>query len=142
MKKSEDLLKKYWSAETTLEEEKMLRETLKADLSDGPEQALFAFFEEEKKIVSNREFQKPTPQILQLKKFVFAIAASLVLLFAAVWTFQMYNPTSPDVIVDDPEVAMELTKEVFGLLNGKVEMSQQVLKENIAHFDKTLVFKN
>ena len=143
MKNKEELIQKYWSAESTLEEELKLRQMVQSNMDEGPEQALFAFFEQERTKSSSKEFKPPAPRILELRRYVLSIAASIVLLIAALWTFNYYDQQAPrKVVVDDPEVAMELTKEVFALLSGKVDHGQQLIRDNISHFDKTMVFTN
>jgi len=53
-----------------------------------------------------------------------------------------YKQTDNNIVIDDPELALEITREAFGLINGKVKVGEQKIKDNINHLDKTLIFKN
>ena len=152
MNNIQNLLDKYWEGESSLEEEKILRSHFENTSGENlPEQALFKFFKQERLNSSKMEFVVPLNQkieksptrIYQLKRYVFSIAASAILFVGAFWAINNYNSSATnEVIVDDPEVAWQMTKEAFAFLNGKVGKSEQALKDNMVHFEKTLIFKN
>ena len=148
----QNLLEKYWAGTSTLEEEKILKSHWKNNPSSShPEHAIFEFFEGEKLKNSQREFKTPavvTNQgqsrgIVHFRKYVFSIAASLILLMGVMWTISNYNQSSSnEIVVDDPETALQITKEAFALLNGKMDKSEKALIDNIVHLEKTLIFKS
>lgn len=140
----ESIIQKYWNGETSLEEEKFLKEHFAKNPSkEGPEQALFEYFSKERSMTYTKEVEMPRSNTRFLSSKIVSIAASLLLLMAALWTFNNYNESfSNETIIDDPEVALKITKEAFALLNGKVGQSEQAIKDNIVHLDKTLIFKN
>ena len=138
------LSEKYWAGETTLEEERILKDFYKTeDAESSPEQALFAFFEQEK----SRSYVKKTPVkthwMGRMTRAILPLAASVVLLLGAIWIFESNQQgSSSEIVIDDPETALQITREAFALLNGKMNQSEQALMDNIQHLDKTLIFKN
>lgn len=143
MIKMDELVEKYWQGETSLEEEQLLQQHFKNNSAEnGPEKALFTFFESEQANTYTKEVKMPKAKIRFLSPKVMSIAASLAILLAALWTFNQYNQSSNQTVIDDPEIAMQLTREAFALLNGKVELGEKAITDNIVHLDKTLIFKN
>ena len=162
MKNINDLKEKYWSGETSLAEERELREHLTRHPEEqGPEQMLFAFFDAEKKVSYDRTIQMPRTWVSRLTQSILPLAASLILLAGSLWTIQHYSESpGNEVIVEDPQTALQITREAFALLNGKVDHGEQmirdnivringtvdegerIIKDNIIHLDKTLIFKN
>ncbi len=152
MEHLQNLLEKYWEGTTSLEEEKILKSHWKDQPgSSKPERAIFEFFEQEKLKTSKREFEipaqitnsQPSGRVVHFRRYVFSIAASLILLMGVMWTISNYNQSSSnEVIVDDPETALQITKEAFALLNGKMDKSEKAIIDNIVHFEKTLIFKS
>ena len=162
MKEINGLKEKYWAGETTLAEEQRLRSHMESHPEEaGPEQMLFTFFAEERQRTYERSVKMPTPWIKRLTHTILPLAASLILIVGAVWVVNNNsNTTTNEIIVDDPETALQITREAFALLNGKVDHGEQMLKDNIAlingtvdqgeriikdniiHLDKTLIFKN
>lgn len=139
-----DLKEKYWAGETSLAEERELRDYFEQHPEEqGPEQSLFAFFNAEKKVSYNRTVKMPQPWIKKLTHRLIPLAASLMLLAGSIWGIHHYTKSaSNEVIIDDPQTALQVTREAFALLNGKVDRGEQALKDNMVHLDKTLIFKN
>lgn len=138
------LLDKYWAGTSSLDEEIIIREHYDNDeQSLSPGKAIFDFFKEERRLTTERAFTTPQAKTFQLKRYVFSIAASLVLLISAFWAVNNFDqPTSNDFVVNDPQVALQITKEAFALIGGNVNKSEKALRDNIVHLDKTLIFKN
>ena len=71
------------------------------------------------------------------------LAASIMLVAGAIWSIQHYSgQNTNEVVVNDPETALQITREAFALLSGTVDQGEQAIKENIQHLDKTFIFKN
>ena len=144
MKNIEHITKKYWEGETSLQEERQLKEyySNQSELQT-PEQALFQFFDNEKRRTTDIQLVVPKQKVFQLRRMVFSIAASLILVVSAFWVINNNSRSGGyDYVVEDPEVALEITKGAFALLNSKMEKGEQTLKDNIVHLEKTLIFKN
>lgn len=128
------LTEKFWAAETTQEEEAILKELAVAD-DDGlgqVESTYFKWVNEQKQLQSQRPFQKPTveePKIRTLYRkstWMWAVAASILL---AVGVFLVYQPqfsapakkTLLTDTYDNPEEAWAATKEAIALVNSKLQ---------------------
>jgi hypothetical protein len=133
-KNMEDLLKKYWDCETTLEEEKQLREYFGGN--NIPDQwkdtaALFRYFEETKKKSLNdlafegQVIQKiHAPKKSRLVRLVYntmRIAAGLAVVLAATWFIRNeIREATPQAVVDtydDPKLAFEETKKALLMIS-------------------------
>lgn len=139
--KIEELLEKYWSCETSLEEENALREyfskeNISPSLKDAA--ALFQFFQAQRQMgLRDQSFDKSTiasltsPRRGRIRHLVFnamRIAAGIVVLMVAVWFVrsEVRNSTPQEMVdtYDDPEMAFEETKRALMIISksfGKVE---------------------
>ena len=145
MKNIKDLQDKYWNANSTLDEESMLRTYFKEHGDENsPEKALFEYFESERNKQLSKTFVPPkNTKVFQLKRYVLSIAATLILVACAYWLVNTNAKSGGfDYEVKDPEVALEMTKEALAFLNSKMDKGEQAIKDNIVHLDKTLIFKN
>lgn len=133
-KNMEELLKKYWDCETTLEEEKQLREYFGAN--SIPDQwkdtaALFRYFEQTKKKSLNdlafdgavmHKIHPPTAgKIRRLVYNTLRIAAGLAVVLAATWFIRNeVRESTPQAVVDtydDPKLAFEETKKALLMIS-------------------------
>ena len=132
-KEREDLLRKYWNCETSLEEEKRLREYFGND--DIPDQlketaSLFRYFEEAKKkslsdvAFDDQVMRKVNPRQGQVRRLMYnsmRIAAGLLVVIVATWFIRTeVRQTIPQEIVDtydDPELAFEETKKALLMIS-------------------------
>ena len=133
-KNMEDLLKKYWACETTLEEEKQLREYFGGN--NIPDQwkdtaALFRYFEEtKKKSLNDLAFESQVihkihapkkSKLVRLAYNTMRIAAGLAVVLAATWFIRNeIRETTPQAVVDtydDPKLAFEETKKALLMIS-------------------------
>jgi hypothetical protein len=140
-KEREDLLQKYWNCETSLEEEKQLREYFGSD--DIPEQlketaTVFRYFEEaKKKSLNDVAFEgqvmvKINPRQGQIRRLMYntmRIAAGLLVVIAATWFIRTeVRQTIPQEMVDtydDPELAFEETKKALLMISKGFGTAEQ-----------------
>lgn len=140
-KEREDLLRKYWNCETSLEEEKQLRDYFGGD--DIPEQlretaSMFRYFEEaKKKSLSDLAFddqvmRKVNPRKSQIRRLIYnsmRIAAGLLVVVAATWFIRTeVRQTIPQEMVDtydDPELAFEETKKALLMISKSFGTAEQ-----------------
>ena len=140
-KEREDLLRKYWNCETSLEEEKRLREYFGSD--DIPDQlretaSMFRYFEEaKKKSLSDLAFddqvmRRVNPRQGQVRRLLYnsmRIAAGLLVVIAATWFIRTeVRETIPQEIVDtydDPELAFEETKKALLMISKSFGTAEQ-----------------
>ena len=138
----EQLIEKYWAAESTLDEERELKERL---LHAGPgyeaEKSMFAFFDLQKTEVIKRDLRVERPARTINMRFVMSIAASLLIV---VMSYFLVKPEAEpkNYTVEDPEMALQVTLEALGLINSKLEKGETSILKNLKHFDKTLILKN
>ena len=140
-KEREDLLRKYWNCETSLEEEKQLRDYFGGD--DIPEQlretaSMFRYFEEaKKKSLSDLAFddqvmRKVNPRKSKIRRLIYnsmRIAAGLLVVVAATWFIRTeVRQTIPQEMVDtydDPELAFEETKKALLMISKSFGTAEQ-----------------
>lgn len=144
--KVNSLLEKYWNAETSLEEERLLREYFAQSTEEnGPASNLFRYFAGMADESFTKEVELAPRKTAFPLKYILSIAASVILVGAAFFLLQPVvgvAPASNEVVLDDPEKAWELTVETLSFLNGQVTKGEVTLKENLIHFDKTFIFKS
>ncbi len=139
--KANELLEKYWAAETSIEEENELKKYHQEGLLQGlPEGDLFDYFQVERSIKSTREIGpiQKTPKMFGWRS-IMSIAAS-VLIVASLFINNMNNSPSHKVI-DDPEKALEVTMTALSFLNGSIDRGEDALIEGLQEFDRTRIFK-
>ena len=123
----EQLLEKYWAAETSLEEEAQLREWVKKENEDQVTEdlrALFDHFEREKKVVLGDDFDRQLldeigkSQETKVVKFsdyfrrYSGIAAAMLVLMVSSYVFMRQQSAYEQVdTFDSPEVAYAALKE-------------------------------
>lgn len=132
--KIEELLKRYWNCETTLEEEKQLRDYFGGNNIPGQWKeaaALFRYFEEhKKKSLNDVSFEGQvmrhvsTPKQGRIVKFIYntmKIAAGLAVVILATWFIRNeIRETTPQAVVDtynDPKLAFEETKKALLMIS-------------------------
>lgn len=139
-KQIEQLLEKYWSCETTLEEEKALREYFNREqVADGLKEsaALFRYFEQQREQkISDVSFDttltgKLQPAKGKMRSLLMSslrIAAGVSVVVASFWLVrtQMRNDAPQEVAdtFNDPQKAFEETKKALQLISknfGKAE---------------------
>jgi hypothetical protein len=140
-KRLDELLKKYWDCETSLEEEQQLREYFSAnEVPDSHKDVaiLFQYFQDEKarslndpsfdsKVIGKLSKPKRS-RVVQLVYNSMRIAAGVIVLVAAVWfVHSEISSSTPQEIVDtydDPQKAFEETKQALLIISrsfGKVQ---------------------
>ena len=151
------LLEKYWEGDTTVQEENHLKAYFNSGQVIDKHQAfmpLFAYFDDQSKIkfpelASHANVEKSTVQVRQLhiKKWVYASAASLALVFGSIFVVKNLQPEEPVQKyahiqeIEDPKEALRVTKEALALVSKKFRKSQETIKENLGALDKATVFK-
>lgn len=141
-KQIEQLLEKYWNAETSLEEEKDLHQFFQGN--DVPENlkdtsALFRYFETEKSRMLNEKFDAVVTKQIKLRHegkivsmtnwFQMArVAAGVIVVVAAVYLIgHEVRKSSPNEITDtesDPKLAFEQTKKALMMISKNFHKAQ------------------
>jgi hypothetical protein len=148
----QQLIEKYWNAESSTQEEEQLKSYLSSpEVAEEHKhlKSLFGFYELQKQVKTDFEpdlsflpSQKPKLRFLLPK--VIAIAASFLLLLALSYNWlqkssdTMYKNKYTEL--EDPEEALAITLEALGYASNKIEKATKPA----AHFkkvEKTAVFK-
>jgi hypothetical protein len=115
------LLEKYWRAETSTAEERLLKEQLGTVQEASAEANYFKAIDRRKQQVSEISFQHPGKRIYY---WYVTIAASLVIGLLVATGLWQRQQSSSEYTVHDPEMALELTRNALlmvssGLNEGK-----------------------
>ena len=141
-KQIEQLLEKYWNAETSLEEEQELHQFFKSE--SVPENwketaALFRYFETEKSRSLNESFdadvtkqikQRQGGKIVSITNWfqVARVAAGIAVIVAAVYMIgHEVRKSSPNEVTDtesDPKLAFEQTKKALLMISKNFHKAQ------------------
>jgi len=141
-KRIEQLLEKYWNAETSLEEEQELHQFFQGN--DVPENlketaVLFRYFETEKTRTLNENFdatvtkqikQRHGGKIVSMTNWfqMVRVAAGIIVVVAAVYLIgHEVRKSSPNEITDtesDPKLAFEQTKKALMMISKNFHKAQ------------------
>jgi len=126
LSKIKQTLERYLEGETSLEEEKNLKIYFSSD-NVAPElkeyQALFGFFKTERQQIP----QEKTKVSHRRKYYSWVGAAASIAIIAGLFLFKPSTPTPDYGTIEDPQVALQKTKEVLNLIsqqmnNGKANL--------------------
>lgn len=139
-KQVEQLLEKYWNCETSLEEERILRNYFQGQVPENLSEIanLFRFFEsQQQKEISNPDFDARVKQQTRHRPkgkginlaFVMRIAAGLIVVVVATYFVrQEIRKSYPTEIADtysDPQLALEETKKALLMLSKGFTKAQK-----------------
>ena len=158
-----ELLEKYWEGESSLEQERVLREYFASDkvaeehLQYAP---LFSFFavERESKIdISLEKALKESEEtkvgkqrtIFRMPRYIFSVAASIALLICSVFIINDFNEINDISYVTvqgqvedlESEEALQMAEEALLFLSGKLNKSSNKVKDNLRATKKGKLFK-
>ncbi len=145
------ILDLYWSGESSLEQEKILRDYFQRDDIDpslAPYRGLFNFFSEEKKNeIKLEDLKLPFEEeshgatVRRLRPFQrwIGVAASIILLIGFFWVFQTKSHSYNDTY-QDPELAWEQTKEALYFLSNKMDKGAEESVEQIKQLERLDLF--
>lgn len=149
----DELLEKYWNAETSTAEEELLKIYFHSDDVESHHESfkpLFQFFREEKEMAYKKSlvFEKVvnTPaRIFSLSRKWIGIAATLVILISAGIYLQNDYTRNSEVqfqSVEDPELALQATLDALALISGKLNKGTDAVEKNVRYTDKMKIFKS
>ena len=136
-KSTQELLEKYWAAETTPEEEAQLR-TAFENSDDNVYAGYFQFLQAE----SAKEMRTQVAPVKHAARFnlrrTLSIAAAVVVLITAGFLIQrsmisdLHNTTANTDSYTDPRQAYEETKQALLLVSQKLNTSREIAEEQLA----------
>ncbi len=109
------LLEKYWRAETTVEEERLLKMQLGSLDEKNSETSYFKAIDKRQQVISKTTFQHPAKRTYY---WWASVAAVLVIgIFVIVGLSQRQGSRS-EYAIQDPEMAMEVTRNALLLVSN------------------------
>jgi len=137
------LIEKYWQGETSLSEEQELKAYYDSQQDKGSaEGAYFAYLKKEQEKTFTKTVTMPQAKKTPWTRRLISIAAALLIMMGSWWSISQLNNPSKMTTIEDPELALQITREAFALINGKVDKSGQAVIAQLPQLEKTLVFKN
>lgn len=142
------LLKKYWEGETSIEEEKQIKQLLLSTEENilQNEKAIFEFFSNEKKRKYSGELPSKNTKVIK-HNFIrtISIAASIILLFA--YGSLIYNnglANEKSIVkheITDPDEALEITKDALAMLAVNYKKGEESVTSTIENLEKLDIIK-
>lgn len=142
------LLKKYWEGETSIEEEKQIKQLLLSTEENTlqNEKTIFEFFSNEKKIKYSGELLSKNTKVIK-HNFIrtISIAASIILLFA--YGSLIYNnglANEKSIVkheITDPDEALEITKDALAMLAVNYKKGEESVTSTIENLEKLDIIK-
>lgn len=145
----DNLLKKYWEGETSLEEEKQIKLLLSSTDENTlhNEKTMFSFFENEKKIKFNGKLPSKETKVIK-HNFIrsISIAASIVMLFAYGTLIYTNNGigNQNNIVrheITDPDEALEITKDALAMLAVNYKKGEESVTSTIENLEKLDIIK-
>ena len=136
-----ELVKKYWNCQTTLEEEDQLHKYFQGDVPESLKEtaSLFRYFHQQRsKGISDVSFgrqvmhkvqQRPKGKLTSLVYNSMRIAAGIIVLIMAVWLVRLEvrksTPGEMTDTYDDPKVAFEETKKALMMISRSFSTAEE-----------------
>lgn len=145
----DNLLKKYWEGETSLEEEKQIKLLLSSTDENTlhNEKTMFSFFENEKKIKYSGKLSSKETKVIK-HNFIrsISIAASIVMLFAYGTLIYTNNGigNQNNIVrheITDPDEALEITKDALAMLAVNYKKGEESVTSTIENLEKLDIIK-
>lgn len=144
----QELLRKYWAGESTLEEEKILLQHFgEEDLPMEDETAdaiYFQFLQEARQMSTSRDYTKhleQSPRPTARRIILWSRAAAVAAVFCGVvWTTFHYEHRPSRDTYEDPRVAWETTKAALAMVSNKMHEGTKSM-ESIQELDKLQIIR-
>ena len=137
----EDIKERYWRGETTIDEERRLKQYMSShNEEDEITSTFFKYVDGERSKTMARQMKKPQRKIVFFRSLM-AIAATLLFVIAAYFAMPSFTQKSNHIVVTDTQMALEITREALSLIGGKMEKGEEAVKHSISQLDKTYIYK-
>ena len=115
---SKNLQQKYWEGNSTIEEEKLLKQLLKKENKTDAESGYFAEIAKRKSIETPEEFSHPKSKNRILWQLS-SIAATIAIIIALAIGFNNSNNNN-QFAIDDPQQAYKISQQALMLVSSKL----------------------
>mgnify|MGYP000639411304 FL=1 len=145
------LIQKYWDGESSLEEERQLKDYFNSGSVDDAHKSLipmFRYYKSESKLttdfVPDLSFTNESkPKVRYLIPKIMAVAASLLLLLTVTYNQLDVSDTSYNnkyTEVENPDEALAIAVEALGFLGTKYKKGTAPVSKGLKNLEKTDVF--
>ena len=147
------LLEKYWNAETSIEEERVIKKHFKENDNIDELGSMFSFFEQEKTIKykgdvsigKNNSKEAKLVKVNFLKKI--AVAASILLVlgiggFLSKDRFSSNTNSYTKNEIKDPEKARKIAEEALAMLASNYAKGENTLSKSMKSFEKVTIINS
>jgi len=114
----EKLRKKYWEGNSSIEEEKLLKQLLKAESKSDAEKGYFEEIAKRKKLEPEVVFEHPERKS-KLLITISSMAATIIILVSLVIGFSG-NEEKNQFAIDDPQQAYEISQKALLFVSAKL----------------------
>ncbi|MFA5417808.1 MAG: hypothetical protein WC341_05060 [Bacteroidales bacterium] len=127
------LLEKYWRAETSPEEEKELKILMASENESSASSHYFKAVSELKQQESEFGFLNPGKRI---RMMWYTVAASVTIGFLVVSGLFQYNYTNAEYNVNDPDKAFEITRQALMMVSNGLNEGKNYTSVQLQEFNK------
>ena len=127
-----NIKEKYWKGESTIEEERILKDFFDAEETSDIESSYFEHLRQKSLIKPKVKFHIP-PHRLKLPVWL-SIAATVAMLFGSVYIFQTKSKKNEFVVID-PKEAYEITQNALKTISSGMNKGVSYA-DNITLFNK------
>lgn len=146
----DELIKKYWEGETSLEEERTLKTYLKDDFAAEHQdlKTIFSFFSDQREIRYPGELKGKKTKVIKAN-FIrnIAVAASIFLISGlGIYFLTHEKPINKEAIalseIKDPDEALEITREALAFLSVNYAKGEKTIAGSISKLEKLDIIKS
>jgi len=129
------LLEKYWAGDTSVSEEREIKEFFKKNPSLANEGLYFSSLDKQKQVNTASRFQHPEKRVGRNNWY--SAAAAAVMLGIVVSSFFITQNQKPNqFVIDDPKEAYEITRKALSMVSEGLNQGKTYTSE-IEKFNKT-----
>ena len=133
------LLEKYWQGETSIEEERLIKEYFKNNPNHSGEGQYFGKIKSEKHVFPHKAFEHPGRKI---RRVWLSVAAAVIILLISI-PFVFNNQTQQDQFeVDNPAEALEITRASLQMVSNGLNKGKTYSNELVKFNEAKTIIKN
>jgi hypothetical protein len=134
------LLEKYWQGDTSVEEEKRIKDYFKNNPDQTPEGLYFEKIKSDKSSFPQKSFEHPGRKINRV--WLSAAAAVFILLISLPFIFNNQKQQPDQFAVDDPAKALEITRTSLQMVSNGLNKGKTYSNELVKFNEAKSIIKN
>ncbi len=133
------LLEKYWQGDTSIEEERLIKEYFKTNPNHSGEGQYFGKIKSYKSVFPQKAFEHPGRKI---RRVWLSVAAAVIILLISI-PFVFNNQTQQDQFaVDNPAEALEITRASLQMVSNGLNKGKTYSNELVKFNEAKTIIKN